>query len=171
MCKNKQMNKVLKVLVFLVLSALFTCCQNDNSTSNLEKQIKELKHEVNNIYKPGFGVIMGSIQAHHAKLWFSGKNKNWKLAKFEVHEIEERFKYLEKFQGNKLEAKNIPMIKPALNSIEKAINESNIDHFKNNFKLLTETCNSCHKITNHEFIEIKIPDLQLNINQVFSPNK
>jgi hypothetical protein len=44
----------------------------------------------NNAYTPGFGDLMSSIQVHHSKLWFAGKNQNWALAAYEeslIHSI------------------------------------------------------------------------------------
>ncbi len=34
------------------------------------KKYKELEPELDNAYKPGFGILMGNIQTHHFKLWF-----------------------------------------------------------------------------------------------------
>lgn len=159
------MRKIL--FVILSLSLLFSCKQNENKIANLEKQIEELKQELDNVYTPGFGDIMGGIQRHHSKLWFSGNNKNWKLAEFEIHEIKENFEDLEKYHECKNEIKYIAMIEPVLQTLDSVIKEKNFEQFEENFMLLTNTCNSCHTVTNHEYIKIKTPDFQANINQVF----
>ena len=57
------MRKVL--FIILSISLLVSCKQNEKKITNLEKQIKELKQELDNVYKPGFGDIMGNIQRHH----------------------------------------------------------------------------------------------------------
>ncbi len=86
-----------KISIIICFSCfLISCKQNDKYVTKLENQITELEQKLENAYKPGFGTLMGNIQTHHAKLWFSGKNKNWKLAEFELHEIKERFEDLEK---------------------------------------------------------------------------
>ena len=61
------------------------------------------------------------------------------------------------------------MVEPVLETLENAIKENNLNQFKESFILLTKTCNSCHTITNHEFVEIKVPSLSTmsTINQVF----
>ncbi len=53
---------------------LFSCKQNDTYVTKLENQIIELEEKLDNVYKPGFGILMGNIQTHHSKLWFSGEN-------------------------------------------------------------------------------------------------
>ncbi len=35
------------------------------------------------MYQPGMGELMTTIQLHHAKLWFAGKNANWALAAYD----------------------------------------------------------------------------------------
>lgn len=163
------MKKILLVIFFSCF--LFSCKQNDKYVAKLENHIKELKQELDNSYKPGFGLLMGNIQTHHSKLWFSGKNKNWKLAEFNLHEIHERFEDLEKYQADKKEVKYIPMIEPVLDSLKNDIQEKNFIKFEKNFLLLTNTCNSCHDLSKHKYIEIKIPAFESNFNQEFKPNE
>ena len=159
------MKNTIKIVLFI--SLLVSCKKNDKYT-RLENQFKELKIELDNVYKPGFGDIMGNIQIHHSKLWFAGKNHNWELAKFEIHEIEENFDQIKKHQKSRKETAMVPIIKPAIDSISKAIENQNYNKFENNFKLLTNTCNVCHKANNYEFIQIKVPDIQSINNQVFA---
>jgi len=40
-------------------------------------------------WKPGSGEIMGVIQQHHAKLYYSSDAGNWTLAEYHVGEIQE----------------------------------------------------------------------------------
>jgi len=156
------------ILVFvLFIGLLLSCEQNNNSSSKYESDISQLKQKLDDIYKPGFGEIMGFIQHHHAKLWFAGRNENWDLASFEIHELTEGFDDVEKYQHKRKEAEIISMIKPSLDSVRKAVEEKNISQFKDSYKELTNTCNSCHIATNYEFIEIKVPDFQPYSNQVF----
>ena len=159
------MKKTIPLILLSIL--LFSCNQNNDSISKLENEVSQLKQKLDNVYKPGFGEIMGNIQHHHSKLWFAGKNENWDLAEFELHEISEGFDDLEKYQSIREESKFAAMIKPALNSVGKAVKENNLGEFKNNFILFTNTCNACHEKTNYEFIKIKVPDFQPYSNQVF----
>jgi hypothetical protein len=152
------------VFIFLVIAA---CKQQGSNSSTLQSQIDSLKAKLNDTYKPGFGEFMSSIQVHHNKLWFAGQAQNWKLADFEIHEIQEAVDDLEKFQTEREESRQMPMIKPALDSVTSAIEQKNSAAFKTSYILLTNTCNNCHNATNFEFNQVKIPDSPPFSNQVF----
>ena len=49
----------------------------------------------------------------------------------------------------------------------KKIAQKNISAFKSGFTILTNSCNTCHKATQHEFNVIKIPDSPPFSNQEF----
>ena len=93
---------------------------------------------------------MMGIQVHHAKIWFAGKNKNWDLADFELGEIKETLEDVKKYCTDRPEVKSLPIIYPALDSLNNAIKAKNPKQFEQSFVLLTSSCNSCHKtpITN-----------------------
>lgn len=154
-------------LLLLALIIISACNQQGNNSSNLQAQIDSLQTKLNDTYKPGFGEFMSSIQVHHNKLWFAGQAQNWKLADFEIHEIQEAVDDVEKFQTEREESRQIPMIKPALNSVTSAIEHKDSSAFKSSYILLTNTCNNCHKATNFEFNQVKIPDNPPFSNQVF----
>ncbi|MGB8320186.1 MAG: hypothetical protein WCE54_18780, partial [Ignavibacteriaceae bacterium] len=63
------------------------------------------------------------------------------------------------------------MIKPALDSVNSAIEQKNLKLFKRNYTLLTNTCNDCHHAVNFEFNVIKIPDKQTFSNQDFKKHQ
>ena len=86
-------------------------------------------------YAPGLGEIMGGIQTHHAKLWFAGINDNWKLAQYEIDEIKERFEQARDIEADRPEVKMIPMMYPAIDSINEAIKQKNLASFKSGFQL------------------------------------
>ena len=159
-----------KILLVSMLAFIFGCAENDKSVIALENQVKELKQELANVHKPGFGAIMGNIQTHHYKLWYAGINKNWELAEFEIHEIKEGLEDIEKFQKDRLENEQMFMIEPALDSISKVVENKNLVKFKGSYKFLTESCNACHKETKYEFIIITIPKGNPYINQEFKMN-
>jgi hypothetical protein len=152
------------LLWFFILTA---CNQPYNNSRLLNARIDSLQQKLNNTYKPGFGEFMSGIQVHHAKLWFAGINNNWELADFEIHEIMEALDDLQKFQPERTETKSLPMLNPALDSLNMAIQHKNIIAFKSSFILLTNTCNNCHKAVNYSFNEVKIPETPPFSNQVF----
>jgi hypothetical protein len=114
---------------------------------------------------------MLGIQLHHAKLWFAGQNQNWPLADFEVNEIKESLEDIQKYCTDRPEVKAIGMITPAIDSVNAAIQHKNDQSFKSSFIVLTNTCNNCHKATDHGFNVVTIPTGVPVVNQDFKLNK
>lgn len=158
--------KEIFILTILLLSV--SCQENTNHSGARQKEISDAKGEPPKSYKPGFGEFMTSIQIHHAKLWFAGQNENWALADFEIHEIEEGIEDIQRYQSARPESKELPMINPELDSVLSAIDQKDKLAFDRTYNLLTHTCNTCHKVTNHGFIQIKIPDNEILSNQKFN---
>ena len=163
----------MKYLFIALIAALFISCNlQQDKTLVLQNRIDSLEHRLANVYKPGFGEFMSSVQVHHAKLWFAGKNNNWGLADFEIHEIMEAIENIKEYQTERKESKLIGLINPALDSVNAAIQQKNPTMFNSSYQLLTTTCNSCHQATNFEFNVVKIPDAPPPfINQDFKINK
>jgi hypothetical protein len=149
---------------------LFGCNQQPDSIPLLQKRVDSLERKIQQTYKPGFGEFMSSVQVHHNKLWFAAQNKNWKLADFEVHEIMEALDDIRKYETDRKESQMIGIINPVLDSVNAAIQQQNIISFNNNFVVLTNTCNQCHKATGFEFNVIKIPGNPPFSNQEFKTN-
>jgi hypothetical protein len=151
--------------IFISAFVLISC--NNNKTENMLKDIDSLKSETKNSYKPGLGEFMLTAQMHHAKLWFAGINENWPLASFETGEIKETFNNAVKYLPERIETKDIPMIYPALDSIQASINKKDLKKFTDDFKVLTETCNDCHKAVHFQFNVIKVPTSEPVSNEEF----
>ena len=162
------MKTTICVLSFILLLN-WHCGNSENE--KLESRIDSLEKKLDNTYKPGFGEFMSSIQIHHNKLWFAGTNENWPLADFEIHEIIETVDAIKKYEPEREESKSIPMIEPALDTVNAAIQNKNLQQFKNSFVLLTNTCNNCHRSVNFSFNEVKIPDNPPFSNQVFKKHE
>ena len=163
------MKKLASLVLLVIISVfIFPSC-NNSKTEKMQTEIDSLKIEVKNSYKPGLGEFMLTEQMHHAKLWFAGINENWNLANFELGEIKETFDNAVKFLPERKETKEIPMIYPALDSLQASINQQDIKKFTNDFKVLTETCNECHQAVHFQFNVIKIPSSEPVSNQEFKP--
>ncbi len=162
----------MKVFAFITIVLIITSCnQRNDKVNELQAKIDSLQKQLNETYKPGFGEFMSGIQTHHAKLWFAGENQNWPLANFEVHEIQESLDAIQKYCSERPEMKAIGMINPAMDSISNAIQQKNPELFKNSFMLLTNTCNKCHKATEHEFNVVTVPTNLPVVNQDFKLRK
>lgn len=154
-----------QAVLFLVLSLIVACGQP--AEEKLLLKIDSLQNKLAKAYKPGLGEFMSGIQVHHEKLWFAGEAQNWKLADFEMGEIKEALDAIKEFNSDRKEAKSISMIRHAIDSMNNAIQTKDPQVFRRSFILLTNTCNSCHRATEHEFNVIKIPDTPPFSNQVF----
>lgn len=155
---------------FIFLSTLIIACDDQQQTvRQLQSRIDSLQQQIDKSYKPGFGEFMGSIQVHHEKLWFAGINQNWKLADFEINEIKESLEDIQSYCTDRPERKSLTMIDRPLDSISYAIQQKDEALFKKSFITLTNTCNNCHRTTEHEFNVIKIPDTPPFSNQEFKP--
>lgn len=160
------------ILTLALFCTLFGCQSKvDDDVVKLQNQIDKLKSELAETYKPGFGDFMGTIQVHHSKLWFAGENENWELADFEIHEIRENMEDIQKYQANRAESKLMSMITPALDSVSRAIQKQNLEQFRSSFRLLTNSCVTCHNDTKHEFIQIQVPNINVFSNQKFKMEK
>jgi len=160
-----------QVLFFLLIIILASCKHQSASVTNVQNlKFDSLSARIGELmekYKPGLGEIMTNIQMHHAKLWFSGINGNWKLAAYEIKELKERIEQAKAIETERPEINNIPIIYTAIDGVEMMISNKNLEGFKSTFSILTKTCNTCHKTVNFEFNVITIPTTLPLSNQDF----
>ncbi len=156
------MNKILTILGAAAFLCLFNSCSD--KTEQLEARIDSLEH---NAYKPGFGEFMTYVQIHHDKLWFAGQNENWKLADFELNEIKEAIGDIQKYEKDRKESQMVIMLSPSLDSVNLSIEQKSPALFKITYTALTNKCNTCHKLVNYGFNQVKIPDTPPFSNQIF----
>jgi hypothetical protein len=159
----------MKSLILICLLSFTGCLVHTNSADADKAVIDSLKMKIDASYHPGLGEFMSGIQTHHAKLWFAGMKSNWKLADFEVHEIIESLDDIENFNKERKESKMVSMIRPALDSMEVAVNHEDTIDFRKKFTVLTETCNKCHQAVDFGFNVVTIPNALPVTNQDFTP--
>src|SRR6266498_5121494 len=160
----------MRISLFIAATIAFSACnQPYNKMQTMQAKMDSLQKQINETYKPGFGEFMTGIQSHHAKLWFAGQNQNWPLADFEMHEIKEALEDVQKFCSDRPEVKAMGMINPAIDSVANAVRQKNLQLFKSSFILLTNTCNNCHKATEHRFNVVTVPTSLPVANQDFKP--
>jgi len=158
-----------KIFYAFAMLLLTFCSDNSDKISEMQSRIDSLQLKVSDSYRPGWGEFMTGIQIHHAKLWFAGINQNWALADFEIHEIRESLEDLQKYHSESEEIKTLPIIFAPIDSVQTAIDNKSIAKFKQNYLLLTSTCNACHQAVKYEFNKVKIPDSPPFSNQIFKP--
>jgi hypothetical protein len=158
-------------LLFVSILLFISCNNSSTQILRLQNEVDSLKLALNETYKPGLGEFMSSIQVHHEKLYFAGQNENWKLADFEIHEILEAVTDIQHYASERPEIKELPMLLPALDSVNEAIKKQDKNLFNKDFVNLTNTCNACHKAVDYEFNLVKIPETPPFSNQVFAVQK
>ena len=155
----------------ITIFIIFSCNQENDKLQQMQATVDSLQKQLKETYKPGLGEFMSGIQMHHAKLWFAGQNKNWPLADFEINEIKEGLEDIQKFCSDRPEVKAIGIINTAIDSVNNAVQQKDPQLFKTSFILLTNTCNNCHKATDHGFNIVTIPTNSPVVNQDFRPAK
>jgi hypothetical protein len=157
----------MRYIILLSLLILGSCCQQTGHTQKMQTKIDSLQNKLAHTYRPGFGEFMLGIQIHHAKIWYAGNAQNWPLVQFELDEIKESLDGIREYCTDRPEVASLPMIDAPLDSLGNSIKNKDLPSFKNNFVLLTNTCNNCHRATKHEFNLIKLPDSPPFSNQEF----
>jgi len=142
-----------------------------NQTKHLRTEMEQLMLQKATDYYE-LADAMTKLQRHINKLWFAGKNKNWELANFYAHEIEEVMEEVEKREvmeeGVNI-SKLIPLMGyPAVKKVEEAIKQEDIEAFNLEYANLITNCNSCHKTSKYSFIQIKIPESPVMDNQYYT---
>ena len=126
--------------LMIILSLMeLSSCNNQASYTTLQVKVDSLNQQLSQTYKPGLGEFMMGIQVHHAKIWFAGKNQNWDLANFEVGEIKETLDDVKKYCTDRPEIKSLPILYPALDSVNNAIKAKDPNRFETSFILLTNS--------------------------------
>jgi hypothetical protein len=122
---------------------------------------------------PGLGEIMSANQMRHAKLWFAGQAGNWKLAAYEVDELEEGFDDVIRFHPTHKDApaplsELVPaMMTGPIGQLRSAIAAKDGARFEQAFDVLTDACNACHQETHFGFNVVIRPTTNPYSNQRF----
>ena len=153
---------------FLAIALLALSCKSTPSSKE-RARTDSSKLSAPPPFKPGFGEFMASIQVHHEKLYFAGKNHNWALADFEMHEIGEAIDNLKIYCTDRPETAKLPMIGPPLDSVAASVSRQDSTAFFRHFSYLTQACNDCHQATDHGFNRIVLPTRPPFSNQDFRP--
>ncbi len=137
---------------------------SENKAENVQILVPEKNQ---NIYTPGLGEIMTVTQMRHSKLWFAGKAANWKLAEYELFELQEGFDDAVKFHPERSKLL-LKMTASSMEQLKTSISEKSEIKFQASFKALTSSCNACHKATNFGFNRVIVPLSNPFTNQRFT---
>ena len=139
----------------------------------LEQQVASLGERLDEL-TPETAVLMAQVQTQHAKLYYAGRAKNWELAAYSLHEINEALQAVQTF-NDQFEDFPTPLselvpslVGPPLGEIHAAIRAGDAARFDTGFKSLTAACNVCHATLRHGFIQVVTPKGGEFTNQSFT---
>jgi hypothetical protein len=138
----------------------------DSLVVKKEESIDVQNGEGGDRYAPGLGEIMTLTQMRHAKLWFAGKAENWKLAEYEVKELQEGFDDAVKYHPDR-SALLAEMTAESMKLLQRAIVKKDEGEFEKAYKVLTISCNACHEATDFGFNKVITPSRNPFPNQDF----
>ncbi|HEX3972806.1 MAG TPA: hypothetical protein VHX19_15875 [Stellaceae bacterium] len=126
-------------------------------------------------YRPGLGDMMTmTVQPRHIKLAEAARERNWTYAAYELHELQEAFDRIAAVWPEWQHYPIAAMIKFNLAdpfaALETAIKASDSAKFDSAYKLLTESCDSCHQAAGREMVVIKVPGEATFPDQDFAPH-
>ncbi len=136
-------------------------------TENIEESAEEPKEAPLEIAH-----YMTRIQVFHNKLYFAGINKNTRLAQFYLNELEEEMGSIAEagiFEVDVNISDNIKTYGIKQVEIMRSQIEKGFDTFESDFEILTTSCNSCHVVTKHDYVQIIIPTTPTFTNQKYIP--
>ena len=116
--------------------------------------------------KPSAGLaeVMLTTQMQHMKLLFAGKLGNWRLAGYQLDQIEKSLKQAENLYPPAHAAEFAPK---QVQSVRDAIEHRNAAEFSKAYTELTNECNSCHRALDRSFITIQVPSSSPFTDQFF----
>ncbi|MBX7094604.1 MAG: hypothetical protein K1X56_07790 [Flavobacteriales bacterium] len=113
---------------------------------------------------------MVRLQQYHYKLHAAGKYDNRPLMEFYLHEMEEEMLAIKDAKVYEDSISISDMMKnyglSALSKFQTELKLKDFD-FNSSFRVLTESCNNCHKTMGHEYILITVPEKTDFYNQSF----
>jgi len=157
---------------------LLISLNNHVQISSLKRELTETKDQrERSTVEPEedieLGDVMTKLQRHSNKLWFAGKAKNWPLSAFYIHELSETFEDLSKHQiieeGYDISKGILDYGSRPLAQVDEAIEQQDTGVFQSSYQNLINSCNTCHELSKHPFVVIKIPEKPVFDNQVYGP--
>lgn len=127
-------------------------------------------------YRPGLGDLMTmTVQPRHTKIAIAGREANWPLAKYELHQLQEALDRVvqnwPRWRGFPLGGMVEAVEKGPMAALAEAIEAKNAEQFGAAMGQLTEGCNACHQAANVGMVAIKTPDASSFPDQEFRPAK
>jgi hypothetical protein len=106
----------------------------------------------------GFDVAMVETGYRYGELYWAGQDRNWDFAKYQIEKI--RTAVRNGVERRPKRAQSAQVIEGALPGVEQAIAAKDPALFTESLKVLTATCNGCHKSEGVPFVHVRPPSVR-----------
>ena len=122
---------------------------------------------------------MEDVGYHMANLWFAAQKKNWALAAFEMDDTRNRIRWTIRINpirkdpaGNPVDLKSIfdGIDNSSLATLKDAVDKKNSIAFVAAYKLMLESCYSCHKTSGKPYLRPMVPTASGQFMITYDPN-
>ena len=119
-----------------------------------------------NSITPNLSHVMADVSFQYANLWFAGQKKNWPLAMFYYNETRGRIRWMLRINPNPKtpqgEVVNLQGIfdgidTSSLAGLKDSIEKKDSAKFNEAYKLMLESCYSCHKAAGRPYLRPMVP--------------
>ena len=120
---------------------------------------------------PTNSTIMMDVQWHWTNLWWAGKKKNWPLARYYFNEARNHIQQLvrknptirNQAEGTDVEMQGIfdGIDTSSLMMVRDAVMKKDSVEFEKDYKVMLESCYSCHKAVGRPYIRPQVPSAQV----------
>jgi hypothetical protein len=120
---------------------------------------------------PTNSTIMMDVQWHWTNLWWAGKRRNWPLAQYYFNEARGHIQQLVRKNPtirNQIDGTDIALQgifdgidTSSLAMVKDAIAKKDAGAFEKNYKVMLESCYSCHKSVGRPYIRPQMPTAQV----------
>ncbi len=152
--------------LLLVLIALITGCSEQNESKEEESYnsgkdgwlsgSEADKFDMIANQLRGFDMAMVETGYRYQELYWAGQDQNWEYAQYQLEKIEKTIKNgLERRPKRAESAQNF--LNVTVPEMKEAILKNDSLIFDQSFKLLTNSCNSCHAMEEVPFFTVNVP--------------
>jgi hypothetical protein len=115
---------------------------------------------------PNLSHVMADVAFQYSNLWFAGQKKNWPLAMFYYNETRGRIRWMLRINpapktpsGEVVNLQGIfdGIDTSSLADLKKSIEDKDVKEFTAAYKLMLESCYSCHKSAGRPYLRPQIP--------------
>lgn len=163
---------IVGVSIVLFVGALAGVYALHRENQALHAEVERLSHLVSE--RPiELSTFMATYERFLTKLALAGQAQNWPLAEFYHEELEETAEQLEKLNitddGIPVSTMMRPNLIEPLEAVKKAIEAQDPKAFEQSFKVVVQSCNTCHKAAGKPYIQFRMPESTHPPQQVFTP--